>query len=133
MKDTRMISRLLRTVSSRRAVLGAGAILPLAPLAASTPAAAAQHPTTHNASHDGGMTTVGTVDHERNRFDPHDLLTDWDTGTVESDDAESDGLISTFLEFCLSPPKMDKVEVFLNLHAKYVMLCIQSYRKNGKK
>lgn len=30
----------------------------------------------------GGMTTVGRVDHERNGFNPHDMLTDWDTGEV---------------------------------------------------
>lgn len=28
----------------------------------------------------GGMTTVGTVDHARNGFDPSVILTDWDTG-----------------------------------------------------
>ncbi|XKH59770.1 multicopper oxidase domain-containing protein [Halomonas sediminis] len=32
---------------------------------------------THN-----GMTTVGEVDHARNGFDPHEILTDWDRGTV---------------------------------------------------
>jgi len=29
-----------------------------------------------------GMTTVGQVDHARNGFDPHDILTDFDGGTV---------------------------------------------------
>ena len=29
----------------------------------------------------GGMTTVGEVDNARNGFDPHTILTDWDTGT----------------------------------------------------
>ncbi len=33
----------------------------------------------------GGMMTVGEVDHARNGFDPHSLLTDWDTGTVSQD------------------------------------------------
>ena len=28
----------------------------------------------------GGMTTVGTVDHARNGFDPSEILTSWDTG-----------------------------------------------------
>src|ERR687897_246246 len=28
------------------------------------------------------MTTVGEVDHARNGFDPHAILTDWDAGTV---------------------------------------------------
>lgn len=79
-----MISRLLRTVSNRRAFLGAGALLPLAPFTAGT-AIAAKHTAPSNGSHAGGMTTVGTVDHKRNGFDPHDLLTDWDTGTVSTD------------------------------------------------
>ena len=30
----------------------------------------------------GGMTTVGEVDNARNGFDPHTILTDWDTGTL---------------------------------------------------
>jgi len=87
-----MISRLLRTVSNRRSFLSAGALLPLAPLVAgsSSDAAAARHVGTHPATqgaaaHAGGMTTVGTVDHGRNGFDPHDMLTDWDTGTLETD------------------------------------------------
>lgn len=29
-----------------------------------------------------GMGTVGKVDHKRNGFDPHEMLTDWDTGKV---------------------------------------------------
>lgn len=32
--------------------------------------------------HSGGMTTVGEVDHKRNGFDPHEILTDWDGGRV---------------------------------------------------
>ncbi|NEN39721.1 multicopper oxidase domain-containing protein, partial [Escherichia coli] len=32
----------------------------------------------------GDMTTVGEVDHERNGFDPHAMLTDWDTGRVST-------------------------------------------------
>lgn len=35
----------------------------------------------------GGMTTVGEVDHARNGFDPHVLLTDWDTGRVSTLDS----------------------------------------------
>ena len=30
------------------------------------------------------MSTVGQVDHRRNEFDPHDILTDWDTGKVST-------------------------------------------------
>ena len=31
----------------------------------------------------GNMTTLGSVDHARNGFDPTAMLTDWDTGTTE--------------------------------------------------
>lgn len=34
------------------------------------------------AAHDGDMTTSGEVDNEHNGFDPHGMLTDWDTGTL---------------------------------------------------
>jgi FtsP/CotA-like multicopper oxidase with cupredoxin domain len=34
----------------------------------------------------GGMITVGEVDHARNGFDPHEILTDWDTGTLSVGD-----------------------------------------------
>jgi manganese oxidase len=34
------------------------------------------------AHHDGHMTTSGEVDNGRNGFDPHHMLTDWDTGTL---------------------------------------------------
>jgi len=36
------------------------------------------------AMHEHGMTTVGEVDHERNGFDPHAILNDWDTGEVST-------------------------------------------------
>jgi manganese oxidase len=34
----------------------------------------------------GGMITIGEVDHARNGFDPHDILTDWDTGELSVGD-----------------------------------------------
>ena len=87
-----MISRLLQSVTNRRAFLGAGAALPLAPILAGT--AVAQSPgSLHAGSHMDGMTTVGNVDHARNGFDPHDILTDWDTGTLEGgSDPRKDGI-----------------------------------------
>jgi len=33
----------------------------------------------------GGLGTVGSVDHARNGFDPHDILTDFDGGVVSTD------------------------------------------------
>ncbi len=48
--------------------------------------AAASAAGVHAHGHDehGLMTTVGEVDHERNGFDPHEMLTDWDTGVVST-------------------------------------------------
>lgn len=46
------------------------------PPSAPSPAAHAMH---------GGMMTVGDVDHAHNGFDPHGMLTDWDTGTMVQD------------------------------------------------
>lgn len=47
---------------------------------------AASDPVSMNAhAAHGGMITVGEVDHERNGFDPHALLTDWDVGTLSTD------------------------------------------------
>jgi manganese oxidase len=37
----------------------------------------------HGASH-GAMTTVGEVNHARNGFDPHTILTDWEVGEVST-------------------------------------------------
>ena len=72
----------------RRALLrnglvgGAGLLLsqltaPFARMATAADATAAGHGTMQ---HDGGMMTVGEVDHERNGFDPTAMLTDWETG-----------------------------------------------------
>ncbi|MDX1672208.1 MAG: multicopper oxidase domain-containing protein, partial [Balneolaceae bacterium] len=38
----------------------------------------------HKSESHGAMSTVGQVDHRRNEFDPHDILTDWDTGKVST-------------------------------------------------
>ncbi|MEM7736329.1 MAG: multicopper oxidase domain-containing protein [Deinococcota bacterium] len=48
--------------------------------AQSTSTAAVADP--HQGKHSNGMMTVGNVDNNRNGFDPHDILTDWDTGEV---------------------------------------------------
>jgi FtsP/CotA-like multicopper oxidase with cupredoxin domain len=60
-------------VSRRAALAGAAGTV-----AAARIAHAQEHP---HAGH-GGMITVGEVDHGRNGFDPHDLLCDFDTGTL---------------------------------------------------
>jgi len=65
-----MLSRLLQTVSNRRAFLGASAALPLAPLVAGT-ALAQSSGSVHSATHFDGMTSIGNVDHDRNGFDPN--------------------------------------------------------------
>ena len=83
-----MISRILQSVTNRRAFLGAGAALPLAPILAGSAIRAADAQSSgplHAGDHVDGMTTVGNVDHTRNGFDPHDILNDWDQGTVSTD------------------------------------------------
>ena len=41
----------------------------------------------HDGRHGGHNSTVGKVDNARNGFDPHDILTDWERGTVTVDSA----------------------------------------------
>jgi len=41
-------------------------------------------PSPHQGIDHGGLSTVGEVNHKRNGFDPHEMLTDWDTGTVST-------------------------------------------------
>jgi FtsP/CotA-like multicopper oxidase with cupredoxin domain len=38
----------------------------------------------HSKGMNGGMRTVGQVNHKRNGFDPHEVLTDWETGEVST-------------------------------------------------
>ncbi|MCB1548837.1 MAG: multicopper oxidase domain-containing protein [Hyphomicrobiaceae bacterium] len=52
--------------------------LTVAPLTTAAAAAGSNH----NGSHADGNDVVGEVNHERNGFDPHALLTDWDAGSV---------------------------------------------------
>ncbi len=60
----------LKTSLSRRALFGSA-------LAAGTGSRVLA-----GVTHDGQMTTSGQVDNNRNGFDPHVMLTDWDTGVV---------------------------------------------------
>ena len=83
-----MISRILQSVTNRRAFLGAGAALPLAPLLVGSGidrARAQSAGALPAGSQIEGMTTVGNVDHARNGFDPHDILDDWDQGSGTTD------------------------------------------------
>ena len=41
---------------------------------------------TNHAGDHGGMGTVGQVDHAANQFDPHEILTDFDTGVLTEED-----------------------------------------------
>jgi manganese oxidase len=65
-----------KSTLSRRALFG------------SAVAAAAGTSVVARAAHHGMMTTTGTVDNALNGFDPHHMLTDWDTGVVST---RSDG------------------------------------------
>lgn len=60
----------LKILLSRRVLLGSGL------------AAAFLRKSAAAASHAGTMSSTGEVDHRSNGFDPHELLTDWDTGTL---------------------------------------------------
>ena len=51
-------------------------------------AASAPHQTEHEMGH-GMPGTVGTVDHAANGFDPHEILYDWDLGTVTEENGRS--------------------------------------------
>jgi manganese oxidase len=88
-----MIRRLLLGGGLWGGVLGTLAALPgIRPAHAqhastAHPSASAQDKMAAHAGH-GGMITVGEVDIGRNGFDPHSILTDWDTGTVHQ---EADG------------------------------------------
>jgi len=53
-----------------------------------TPAPAAAATTAHTADH-GGMGTVGQVDHAANQFDPHEILTDFDTGLLTEENGRA--------------------------------------------
>ena len=87
----KMITKLLRGAPNRRALLGASAWLPFIPLIFSSDAKSQdpkdKTPHSHSRadSHSTGMTTVGKVDHNRNGFDPMELLTRWETGKVSID------------------------------------------------
>jgi FtsP/CotA-like multicopper oxidase with cupredoxin domain len=71
---------------SRRDWLRAGAALGLAGAAGSTPliGAGKSSPEHDQTMGHGNLGTVGAVDHARNGFDPHDLLTDFDYGSVST-------------------------------------------------
>lgn len=73
---------------SRRLLLGRGLLAGglLAPLTSAQAAAPVEHGGAGAGAHAiGNMTTVGSVDHVANGFDPHEMLTDWDTGIRSTD------------------------------------------------
>ncbi|MDP8916471.1 MAG: multicopper oxidase domain-containing protein [Pseudomonadota bacterium] len=80
---------------SRRLLLTGGALLGGAQLARVSQSGARAQPAPAESAHapghqtanlgghnHDGMITPGRVDYARNGFDPHDILTDWDTGVV---------------------------------------------------
>ena len=76
----------------RRALLGTGLLSAAGLLVSSRAGFTRTEADEHHASaalgvspgHHGAMTTVGQVDHERNGFNPHALLTDFDTGNLST-------------------------------------------------
>jgi manganese oxidase len=77
---------------SRRSILGtlaaagaASGALPLKAGAQSAPAPHAHGPAVGHVQHDGANFVVGSVDHVRNDFDPHKIVSEFDTGTLVTD------------------------------------------------
>jgi manganese oxidase len=69
---------------SRRSLLGAAAVLPVAASSALAQDTAG-HTHAHGAGDQFNNMMVGEVDHAANGFDPHAILTDWDRGEVVTD------------------------------------------------
>jgi FtsP/CotA-like multicopper oxidase with cupredoxin domain len=67
---------------NRRTLLGSGLGTAVGALLAGQSRAAAYGAGDGGGPVSDGMTTVGEVDHDRNGFDPHQILTDWDGGNV---------------------------------------------------
>ena len=88
------MKQFMHTLLQRRSLLTGGVALAggtaIATLKGEGTAQAAEHTVTgadgtHTSQH-GEMITIGDVGLEVNTFDPSDLLTDWDTGRLSSDD-----------------------------------------------
>jgi FtsP/CotA-like multicopper oxidase with cupredoxin domain len=77
---------ILRTLAAAGAASGA---MPLAAQAQQSTDAAHSHAavsaTYGSHQHDGANLVIGSVDHARNEFDPHNILTDFDPGTLVTD------------------------------------------------
>jgi FtsP/CotA-like multicopper oxidase with cupredoxin domain len=70
---------------NRRKFLGQATIIPLAAATSASAQEAGGH-TGHGATaHGGDNLVMGEVDHVKNGFDPHKILTDFDAGTVSTD------------------------------------------------
>jgi len=91
-----MLDWLQRKISRRQGLAKAGQLGVFGAIGAAagivTPAeaakggkASARAASGHKTLHGGGNRTVGRVDHKRNGFDPHVLLTDWERGEVSTD------------------------------------------------
>ncbi len=63
-----------------------GAISAAAGIVSPAHAATGKGAKKHSSHHAGANRTVGRVDNKRNGFDPHAILTDWERGTLSTDD-----------------------------------------------
>src|SRR5512134_3048851 len=70
---------------NRRKFLGQATIVPLAAATSASAQEAGSHAGHGAAAHDGNNMVMGEVDHVKNGFDPHKILTDFDAGTVSTD------------------------------------------------
>jgi FtsP/CotA-like multicopper oxidase with cupredoxin domain len=72
----------------------------------STPHTASAHLQTDHTMAHGTSGTVGTVDHAANGFDPHEILYDWDLGTVTEENGRTTRtwrMVATDKEFEIAP------------------------------
>ncbi len=74
----------LGNLLNRRGFLKTGLLAGAAGLGAAERVAAQSASTSGHVMDHGGNMVVGTVSSQANGFDPHDILTDWETGTVET-------------------------------------------------
>jgi FtsP/CotA-like multicopper oxidase with cupredoxin domain len=70
---------------NRRKFLGQATIVPLAAATSASAQEAGGHSSHGAATHDGNNLVMGEVDHVKNGFDPHKILTDFDAGMVSTD------------------------------------------------
>jgi manganese oxidase len=70
---------------NRRNFLGQASVVPLAAATSASAQEATSHAGHGTTAHDGNNVVMGEVDHAKNGFDPHQILIDFDAGSVSTD------------------------------------------------